>query len=179
MTRQEFIDDVTTWSDLLGFCDDYDCSVCEDVYTEENKDDRLNDNLVGMARNANNWEELLVTLSDIPTGYDYYIRNGYDEFRQADDDDFDAYKDDVLEWMDDRAYWDEYDEEEEPEEYLDPEDEVPVEKENVSFAELFTACSSQVQKLESNKIEDAAVAERAEATAFDELCVSAGVTVTG
>lgn len=178
MTRQEFIDDVTSWSELIDFCYDQDCDICEDIYSEEAKDDHFNNDLVEMARNANDWEELLETLNDIPTGYDYYICNEYDEFRGADEDDFDSYKDDVLEWMDDGEYWDEYDEEEEPEEYIDPEDEVPVEKEDVSFAELFTTCSSQVQKLESDKIENAAAAEQEEATAFDELCVSVGITVT-
>lgn len=81
MTRQEFIDDVTSWSELIDFCYDQDCDICEDIYSEEAKDDHFNNDLVEMARNANDWEELLETLNDIPTGYDYYICNEYDEFR--------------------------------------------------------------------------------------------------
>lgn len=177
MTRQEFIDGVTSWSELVDFCYDQNCEICEDIYSEQDKDEHFNYNLVEMARNAGNWEDLLEILNDIPIGYDYYIRNEYDEFSGADEDDFNSYKDDVLDWMDEGEYWDEYDEEE-PEEYINPEDDIPVENEDISFAELFTTCSSQVQKTESDKFKDAAVAEQEESTAFDELCVSVGITVT-
>ena len=148
MTRQEFINNVTSWSELIDFCANQDCDICEDIYSEEAKDDHYNDNLVEMARNSSDWEELLETLNDIPYGYDYYIWSDYDGFSEASDDDFDLYKDDVLEWMDNGEYWDKYNEEEEPREHIDPEDKLPVDKEDISFAELFTTCNSQVQKLE-------------------------------
>ena len=34
MTRDEFIQNVTTWSELRSFCYDYECSVCSEVWRE-------------------------------------------------------------------------------------------------------------------------------------------------
>lgn len=177
MTRQEFIDDVTSWSELIEFCSDEGLDCCNDVYDDESYNDEIDSELSARAHD-DSWQDVRDWLRRLPDGYGYYIKDDYGGWYTADDDDFDSRKDEVIECMDDGGYWDEYDEEEEPEEYIDPEDEVPVEKEDVSFAELFTTCSSQVQKLESDKIKDAAAAEQAEATAFDELCVSVGITVT-
>lgn len=177
MTRQEFIDDVTSWSELIEFCSYENLDYCNDVYDNESYNDEIDSELSERAED-DSWQDVRDWLSSLPNGYDYYIKDDYGDWYAADDDDFDSRKDEVIECMDDGGYWDEYDEEEEPEEYIDPEDEVPVEKEDVSFAELFTTCSSQVQKLESDKIADAVATEQAEATAFDELCVSVGITVT-
>lgn len=179
MTRQEFIEDVTTWSELIDFCYNEGIDYCDDVYSEESYNERI-DERVRDYINDDGWRSVLGWLEDLPLNYDYYIEDDYGEWRGADDDDFDSYKDDVLEYMDDNDEWDEDEDEEEeaPYEYHDPEDDIPVEEEDISVAELFTACSSTVQKLESDKIADAAAAEQAEAIAFDELCVSVGITVT-
>lgn len=184
MTRQEFIDDVTTWSELLSFCYDEDCTICEDVYSDDSKNEYYDEELVDMARNAGSWQELYDQLGDIPDGYDYYIRDYYGEFRGADDDDFDSYKEDVLEWMDDRDYWeyddDDEDDEEEPvrEEYADPEDVEPVEEEDVSIAELFTTCNSKLQKIDADTEAAARAAEEEDEEAFNDFCAEVGVTVT-
>ena len=112
MTRQQFIDEVNEWQELINFCNDEGCSCCNDVYSEEDRDDYINERLVDMARNADSWSELLDTLSDITTGYDYYRRDDYGEWCGLDDYEFDDYKDDVLEWADDQDIWE--DDEEEP-----------------------------------------------------------------
>lgn len=177
MTRQEFIDDVTYWSDLIDFCCNEGISFCENVYNEEGFDDYIGDELEERARNYD-WHDIRSWLNDLPDRYEYYIRNDNGEWYPADDDDFDSMKEDVLNYMDGGDYWDEYDEEEEPEEHIDPEDEVPVGEEDMTFAELFTICSSQVQKLENAKIEDEIATEREEITAFVELLASSGITAT-
>lgn len=180
MTRNDFIEDITSWYELIDFCNDEGCEdYVEDVYSEDSYDDYINEEVRDRVR-QDGWQDILSWLQNLPDGYDYYIRDDYGEWRGADDDDFESIKRDVIDYMDDGEYWDD-DEEEEPvsnETYADPEDAIPVEDEGVSFAELFTACNSKVQKLKSKAIADAAAEERAEETAFDELCVSVGISVT-
>lgn len=184
MTRQEFIDNVTTWSELLYFCYDENIDFCEDVYTEDAKDEYFDDILVDMARDAGSWQELYDRLEKIPTGYDYYIRDDYGDFEGADDDDFDSHYEDVLEYMDDNEYWDDddgdedYEEEPVREEYVDPEDEEPVEEEDVSIAELFTTCNSKLQKIDADTEAAARAAEEEDEEAFNDFCAEVGVTVT-
>lgn len=178
MTRQEFIDEVTSWEALIDFCDDNGFSFCEDVYSEECYDETIHDKMEDKAY-EDTWQELRDWLSGLPEGYDYYIQDSYGNWSEADDDDFDSIKDNVIEYMDDEHLWDDNEEtEEEAEEYIDPEDEIPVEDENVSFAELFTVCSGQVQKIEEDRNAALADAEQAEVTAFNEFCIEVGIITT-
>ena len=111
MTRQNFIDSINYWSELLEFCYDEDCDVCEDIYSEDARDGRINEDLVDMARD-NNWREMYDILDSIPEGHNYYRQDGYGDWVGVDDE-FNDYKNQVLEWMDDGGYWEEEDEEEE------------------------------------------------------------------
>ena len=43
MTRQYFIDNINYWSELLEFCSDEDCDVCEDIYSEDARDDCIDE----------------------------------------------------------------------------------------------------------------------------------------
>lgn len=176
MTRQEFIDNVTSWAELIEFCNDEGLDNCNNVYDDESYNDKIDEELVRRAEDEL-WQDVREWLDNLPDGYDYYIIDAYGDWSGVDE--FDLYRDEVIEYMDDCGSWDEdeYDEEE-PEEYIDPEDEDPVEEEGVTLAELFTICSSQVQKLENDKIRDASAAELEEVAAFDELFVSSGITVT-
>lgn len=177
MTRREFIEDVTTWCELIDFCNDEGCEeYVENIYYEDSYDDAIDSQLADMVRDRS-WQDVLSWLQDLPSGYDYYIQDDY-EWREADDDDFDSIKNDVLEYMDDGDWWDEDEEEEEPvDEYEEPDDTEPVEEEDVSFADLFSTCNSKVQKIKSEAEANAAAEEEAEETAFDELCVSVGISV--
>ena len=67
------------------------------------------------------------------------------------DDDFENYKNDVLDWADNREVWDEEEEEEDPELYVNPEDKIPVEAEDVSMDELF---ASGISALSMKDIEE-------------------------
>lgn len=133
MTRQEFLDDVCDFSELRDFCYDNDCGICDDIYDDESKDDYINEHLSDMADDADSWQSLYRTLDDIPTGYDYYRLDDYGEFNGLDDDDFEDYKNDVLEWMDDNEYWDE--DEEDEEEYFPPEEEYSEEEDDEESCE--------------------------------------------
>lgn len=158
MTREEFIENVQSWNDLVQFCYDENCYCCEDVYDEDAKDDYFNEILVDMARGADDWRDLYSQLEDIPTGYGYYI-NGDDGWRGADDDDFEDYKSDVLSWGDDREVWEEDDEEDdwdedvleegyEADEASDEDEDDETLEEGCSLGELFTSSATKLQTIE-------------------------------
>lgn len=161
MTRQEFIDDVTSWDELIDFCNDNGCGYCDDVYSEYSRDEYIDDDLVDMARNADGWSDLLDSLNNIPTGYDFYRRDDYGEWRGLGDYEFSDYKSDVLEWGDDAEIWDE-DEEEDGEEpwYVDDEEFTPPD-ESISIADLMTSCNSKLQKISDDAEKAAAEDEKA------------------
>lgn len=70
MTRNEFLDNVNDWYELIEFCNDMGCSYCDDVYSEESMNDDINERLADWACEYT-WQELLSKLDDIPSGYDY------------------------------------------------------------------------------------------------------------
>ena len=157
MTRQEFLDDVYDFRELMVFCYNNDCGICDDIYDDESKDEYINEHLSDMADNADDWQSLYRTLDDIPTGYDYYRLDDYDDFNGLDDDDFDDYKNDVLEWMDDNEYWDE--DEDDEEEYFPPEEEYNEEEDDEESCEedmqpvdeLFSLCSEQLRVIDAKE----------------------------
>lgn len=154
MTRQEFLDDVCDFSELREFCYDNDCGICDDIYDDESKDDYINEHLSDM---ADDWRSLYRILDDIPTGYDYYRLDDYGDFNGLDDDDFEDYKDEVLEWMDNNEYWDE--DEDDEEEYFPPEDEYSegedddesCEEDMQPVDELFSLCSEQLRVIDAKE----------------------------
>lgn len=158
MTRQEFLDDVCSFDELRDFCYDNDCTICDDIYDDDSKDDYINEHLSDMADDADDWQSLYRTLDDIPTGYDYYRLDDYGDFYGLDNADFENYKDEVLEWMDDREYWEE-DEDPEEEEYFPPEeecneeenDEEPYEDDIQPVDELFNLCSEQLRVIDAKR----------------------------
>lgn len=149
MTREEFQDNVNSWYDLREFCNEYGCEVCSDIYSQDEMDEEIDNSIVDMAREATDWRDLLSKLEDIPTEDEYYIKNGYGDFTEVDEEDFDYHKDDVFDWVENEGVFDEEDEEdeepeeeseediEEPEEPEDPDDGYEVGNEEMSIAELF------------------------------------------
>ena len=176
MTRQEFIDDVTTWGELLNFCSDEDCDLCEDIVDWDYVDDYVNDSLVDWARD-NDWRSLLGILNNVDdnSGYDYYRYDDY-EYVPVDDDRnlFEEYKDSVLEWMDDNDYWPDGDEDEEEEEETgtwapsysapqpaeEPEDLDPIPDEDCSFTDMFAAGVGCIASINEEAIREAQEADR-------------------
>lgn len=113
MTRQEFINDVSSWWELIDFCNDEGCDICSDVVDDDYKDEYVNEHLTEWAR-ENTWQDLLDILRNIPDDSNYYRFDDYGDLESLDDySDFENYKEDVLNWADDRECWDEEDEEDE------------------------------------------------------------------
>lgn len=164
VTRQEFIYDVQDWYDLIRFCDEMGIYNCEDVYTRESMDELLDEELVDIAR-GHGWREMLGILNNFPDGdADYYIRDEYGDFVEADYDAFEAYKSDVIEYCDDEEMWDEEEEEEEEEESgigFRPYVEESAEDNHCSFdvdepfsvGDLFLSSSDQLQQIQVHDIE--------------------------
>ena len=70
MTRQEFIDNVTEWSELIDFCDDNELDECEDVMSSEDMNDYIENNISDHVYDSG-WRSVVETLSGIDTNYDY------------------------------------------------------------------------------------------------------------
>jgi len=108
MTRQEFIEEVTSFGDLIMVCQDHGIDICDDIYDA----DYLNEIILDLARTSRSWLNLRDLVQDIPTDSLYYREDGYGGYEDADYC-FDDYKEDVLQHMDSYAEWDERDDEEE------------------------------------------------------------------
>lgn len=152
MTREEFVRDICSWYDLVEFCIDegYD-ELVDDIYSEESRDEDLDNEISYMAREVSSWMELRDVLDSIPEGYEYYKKDGWDWYG-LDQYDFSERKDDILQKLDDDEYWDvdDVDEEEPTEEWHieEPvEDLSPIEKEDVELSDLLIICSGDLEKI--------------------------------
>lgn len=116
MTRQEFLDDVNSFYELIDFCQNERLDICDDIYDA----DTANEIIMERLGDYRNWQDAYRFLDDIPVDCEYYHEDGYGDFEDADDM-FEDYKDDVLSAMDDGDYWDE-EEEDYDDEVWEPED---------------------------------------------------------
>ena len=111
MTRSEFLDNITEWYELKDFCNDFDCDVCEDIYDDDDYDDCVEEDIRDAIADYG-WRDIRDFLGNLPSGYDYYRRNSTLDYDGLGDDDFEDYKEDVLEWGDDYGVWEDEEEEE-------------------------------------------------------------------
>ncbi len=119
MTRNDFIERIDRWWELIDFCRDMDCSVCEDIIDGDDLSEYIEEDIENAAHDGMGWREIRDRLNDLDTGYSYYVNEGYMLYVGLnDDDDFNRYKDEVIEWMDDYGYWDD---EEEDDDFIEEE----------------------------------------------------------
>lgn len=109
MTRQEFIDDVTTFWELRDFCEEQGCEICDDIYDEDSYNEYIDECTYDWVRNES-WQDLLNILEGLPSGFDYYRRDSYGDWEGLYDNDLEDYKNEVLSWVDEYGEWDEDDE---------------------------------------------------------------------
>ncbi len=117
MTRQEFIDNVNSFWELIEFCNDEQLDTCADIIDSDYLDEYL---MRAIRQDFDTWQGIRDYLSDIPTGGEYYAEDGYGNITCVDDM-FDDYKADVIRTMDQRGAWDEEEDEEEEESFDDEE----------------------------------------------------------
>lgn len=169
MTRAEFLDNITEWSELKEFCSDWECDYCNDIYDEYDRDSEIGED-IGEYCGDYSWDALRDLLNDIPSGYDYYRRNAAFDWEGVDDEMFERYKSDVCDWADNGGVWDEDEEdedifEEEDDFFAEEPDETPVEDEDFSVGDLIGMCSVAfvtIQKDNMRKIQE-------DKKAFDEF----------
>lgn len=161
MTRNEFEDAMCCFADLLEFCEEFGCYVMEDVIDDDTLDEYINDTI---ASTYDDWRSIRDNLNDIPTGYDYYLWNGYEDVSGVDGDDFEYYYSEIFDWCEHEGIFDE-DEDENGAEYTgvpqtteyrersapatptieEPEDE-DFEAPEVATSELIRACRQEVSE---------------------------------
>ena len=112
MTREEFLRDVTNFSDLKSFCYDMDIGLLDDVYDEGGRDAEINEWLCYNVRDYD-WEDIRDRLAGIPTGDGWFYENGWDDWDVLDENEFESYKQEVLEYCDEASLWDDPDAENE------------------------------------------------------------------
>ncbi len=108
MTRDEFLE-IEDWYDLTDFCYNNSIYTCDDVYSDEQKDNYIEEHLDEWASDYK-WRDLLNLLDGIPDSADWYIIDDYREISEATDEDFEYYKERTLEEADDKDLFDEDDE---------------------------------------------------------------------
>ena len=117
MTREEWIDSMEDFDDLRTWC--IDNGVFEDtmydIYDDYEVDDQVNDDV---ANCDDSWSNLRDYLNDIPTGYNWYRRDGSFDYVGLTHSDFLDLKQEVLDYLDEYGGY--FDDEEEEEEDLAP-----------------------------------------------------------
>lgn len=164
MTRNEFLQNITSWSELKGFCSDYQCECCDDIYDEYEMDEEVDSDVYNYCRDYP-WRTLSELLRNIPQGCEYYRKRSAFYWEEADNEMFERYKSEVCEWADDNDMWDDdYEEDEEDifEEaeddfFAEESDETPVDDEDFSVGDLIGMCSVAfvaIQKDNMRKIQE-------------------------
>lgn len=120
MTREEFLNDVTSIEELYYFCQENECSVMEDIIPAYELGDYMDEKIKDLVR-YESWQTVRDFLNEIDDGYDWY--DVYNDFVGVSEDDFYDWQGKVLEYMDDNEYWDEPDGEEPDEEFHEDDDE--------------------------------------------------------
>lgn len=149
MTRQEFLTDVNDFWDLRNFCYDEDCDILIDAYDYDSADEVIQEGLTDYIRNYNDdWRDIRDRLNYIDLGGDWFWCNGWDDW-DCIDDDFDDYKEQVLDWADRNGVFDEEDAEDV--ESSEPEEEPPFDTEDFSVLETLDAGSSALRSIRSDE----------------------------
>lgn len=173
MTRVEFLG-IETWEELLDFARENELWDEIDGYFlgRRKVDEYIEEQLPQFVR-EHDWYAVLAVLSEIPVleADTCYRESGWLEFYEADDEDFQSVKNEILDNFED---WDdEYDDEPDGfvfDEDWDVEDEESYEEEETSvdepftLTELFTACNSGLKHMsvishEENEEIEAAIAD--------------------
>lgn len=163
MTKREFDENILDFGDLKEVCGEIGCDLLDDVIYGSELDEYVDDDLTYVA-NDWGWRDIRSSLYDIDEGEDYYRRDGMLEYKVMDENDFETYKSDVYEYMEDGEYFDP--DEEETEDAEDTEfavedvdttsdDDDFVIDNDADIAGLFAICNSDIQILTNDTTESA------------------------
>ena len=176
MTRDYFLENIESWPELLELCNDEECDICENIFSQEVMDDQINEDLRSFYVRDYDWTEIRDILYDIPTGYDYYRCDGMLNYVCMNDyGDFNSYKDKVLDWMDDNDRWDNEDDDcderycTEAESSDKEPEEPPIENEDFSVDVLFGMCFASMTAIRKEEAEKEQKSQKELDAAFSEL----------
>lgn len=110
MTRQEWIDSIGDFGDLVHFCLDsgYQEDEANQILSDYDLDNYVEDDIRSYDCG---WQSLRDYLNEIPSGYDWYRCNGYFDYDGLTNDEFEDWKADVLSELDRDGYFDDDEEE--------------------------------------------------------------------
>lgn len=97
MTKNEFLQDITEWSELLDFCKETNCPLCDDIIPEEN----LNPHVIKEIKIATEnmtWQNLKEQLNEIDDLCDFYLHKDGFSFLEAAEIVFEERKKAVSQW---------------------------------------------------------------------------------
>lgn len=104
MTRNEFVNSIFDFYDLMDFCRDYGCEYCEDIYDDDALDEEVEYD-IREHNHEHSWRSLLDCLRNIPAGYDFYRKYAPFEYEGLDNEDFLDCKNEVCDWADLNGYF--------------------------------------------------------------------------
>lgn len=123
MTRQEFLENVTTWESLIEASIEEECYVCEDILFGDELDEWIESDIEVYQSTGWSWENLRNALNEIDTSSDrVYSRSGWLNYTDITDC-FTEYFRDVLAYFDVHNLWEEDGDEDEPAEESEEEPE--------------------------------------------------------
>jgi hypothetical protein len=147
MTRDEFVETITTWDDLIVFCSENELAACDDICTETDMDYDIDTSIEEYIQ-GHFWYSLLEFLEDIERGYDWYVKAGFLEFYPAANEDFERRKALAIDQMD--GHWDEdYHDElvEDIDETYESTGEEQFDVESLSIPELISVCYEEYMQI--------------------------------
>lgn len=112
MTKAEFYADIETISELISFCERFDCyHIVEDLRESSNFDSWIWEQMEDLSRHWY-WTELRDTLAvlEAPMG-DYFLPGDNLSYSEPDESDLNNYKDQVVDYLD-YGFWDDEDDDE-------------------------------------------------------------------
>ena len=154
MTVTDFDDRCTDWWELKDFCNEYDCCVLDDVYSDDQVDDYINERLWDKVR-AEAWTDVRDWLSSFDEYYGegFYRINDYEEIIFLDEEyDFPRYKDEVRRWAIEENIFEDEDEDDDCEADLeDGTTESPFEAAEFSLDELYEQSSVVLNTIQKER----------------------------
>ena len=148
MTRQEFLDNVTTFDELQEFCSDVDYYLQEDgAYSAEEYDDYIDNELYELAREEP-WRDIRSWLSNLPDGYDYYFRDDWGDWEGRSYRDIYDLKERVLAYADGNDLFDPEEEETVEDSDEEPEEDGFEEVEDCDVSDFIWAGNAALRELQ-------------------------------
>ena len=133
MTRDEFVEEITSFGDLITFCHRYGyVDLIDYIYDRDALDEAIMTDIQLDYLGCNTWTELRDRLDEIPDCDWYDVEWCYEEA------DFDCKKAEVLAYLDHDGFWDEEDETSVSDEAED-DDEQPLEVDTSEMMSLIEA----------------------------------------